>query len=320
MDGKNLSSSLEATLLPIRDYSDLTLECDGREFKVHRAYICAQSPVMAAALKGNFMEAKTGMLHMSFDVPSVWRFIEFIYTGDYQVFLNPAVNLLWSDALDKTCTAERTVKFPNEESVDAARPDPGVGALGLAKGITDRLSCHGRMNCIADYYDVPTLAAISCSKTEKLLATEWDAESFCHLVQQSLGSTSDKKFLQILGAAAADHIDELNKREIFEEGGLAEGLTPYVLPEILSKFKAAEARAAQLASSLSSAEASAERESQESARSLQNVEQCVGLLREHDSCRNARCEVQFNCYFDYKGPSHNPTYILRCGRCRARHE
>ncbi len=49
------SSSLATKLLNIKDYSDLTLECDEQEFRVHRATVCAQSPVIAAALRGDFM-------------------------------------------------------------------------------------------------------------------------------------------------------------------------------------------------------------------------------------------------------------------------
>ena len=35
-------------------YTDLVLCCQGKEFKVHRAIICTQSPVLAAACDGGF--------------------------------------------------------------------------------------------------------------------------------------------------------------------------------------------------------------------------------------------------------------------------
>ena len=35
-------------------YCDLTLECEGQEFKVHRVVVCYQSPVLAAACDGKF--------------------------------------------------------------------------------------------------------------------------------------------------------------------------------------------------------------------------------------------------------------------------
>ncbi|KAJ8131618.1 hypothetical protein O1611_g2000 [Lasiodiplodia mahajangana] len=277
------TSSLKTTLRQIRDYSDLTLDCDGLEFKVHRAYLCAQSPVISAALKGDFMEAKTGMIHMDFDIQTVRRFIEFIYTGDYHVSPNPAVDVLSSGALDKSRTIEGQLEGMEIGGVDAAGLDTGVGSLGSSEEIANGLVCHGHMNSLADYYDISALAALSRSKVEKTLTAEWSAKPFCDLAQQSISSTNDKSFLRMLGAVAADHIHELLGKGIFDEGGLAEGLAPYILPGVVSKLKAAEAREAQLKSGLSLAEAAVEGERQESARLSQNVEQCIELLEEHKS-------------------------------------
>ncbi|KAI0456782.1 hypothetical protein F5B21DRAFT_502079 [Xylaria acuta] len=141
------SSSLTTKLLNIRDYSDLTLECDEQEFRVHRAIVCAQSPVIAAALKGDYIEAKNGVLHVSFDIESMRRFIEFMYTGDYHVSYNPALELLTSV----------------DEGADTAGPDLSISVFMPSERISDRLLCHGRMNSIADYYDVPALAELSTS-------------------------------------------------------------------------------------------------------------------------------------------------------------
>ena len=43
-------SQLRAT----QKYSDLTLVCEEQEFKVHKAIVCSQSPVLAAACDGDF--------------------------------------------------------------------------------------------------------------------------------------------------------------------------------------------------------------------------------------------------------------------------
>ena len=40
-------------LLESQKYSDLTLLCEGHEFKVHKAIVCTQSPVIAAAVDGS---------------------------------------------------------------------------------------------------------------------------------------------------------------------------------------------------------------------------------------------------------------------------
>ncbi|KAH0841264.1 hypothetical protein FOPE_06597 [Fonsecaea pedrosoi] len=53
MSGKNPSSIL-ARLLESGEFSDLKFLCKGDEFKVHKAIVCMQSPVIKAAIQGSF--------------------------------------------------------------------------------------------------------------------------------------------------------------------------------------------------------------------------------------------------------------------------
>jgi BTB/POZ domain len=46
-------------LLETKKYSDLTLVCEGKEFPVHKAVVCTQSSVFAAACNGHFQVAKS---------------------------------------------------------------------------------------------------------------------------------------------------------------------------------------------------------------------------------------------------------------------
>jgi hypothetical protein len=48
-----------AQLMGSDKYSDLTFVCEGQKFKVHRAVVCTQSPVIAAACDGAFKVNKT---------------------------------------------------------------------------------------------------------------------------------------------------------------------------------------------------------------------------------------------------------------------
>lgn len=43
-----------AELMISGKYSDLVLECQGKQFKVHRAIVCGHSPVLAAACDSDF--------------------------------------------------------------------------------------------------------------------------------------------------------------------------------------------------------------------------------------------------------------------------
>ncbi|THC88173.1 hypothetical protein EYZ11_012379 [Aspergillus tanneri] len=59
-------------------YSDLTLTCDGQKFNVHKAIVCSQSPVLAAACNGNFqVGAPIGGLER------LNQMVEFLYNQDY---------------------------------------------------------------------------------------------------------------------------------------------------------------------------------------------------------------------------------------------
>jgi hypothetical protein len=50
------SLPLEAKLLNIRDYSDFTLVCRGRRFRLHKAIVCAQSSVIATSLREGLID------------------------------------------------------------------------------------------------------------------------------------------------------------------------------------------------------------------------------------------------------------------------
>ncbi len=48
-----------ALLLQTGRFSDLTLVCKDRRFRVHRAIVCSRSPVWAAAAEGGFKVSTT---------------------------------------------------------------------------------------------------------------------------------------------------------------------------------------------------------------------------------------------------------------------
>ncbi|KAI1828278.1 hypothetical protein F4861DRAFT_174521 [Xylaria intraflava] len=298
----DIPSLLKIKLLSIQDYSDLTLTCDGEDFKVHKAVVCTQSPVIAAALRGNFLEAKNNVVNVSFDITSVRRLVQFMYTGDYEMSPNQGCFVT------------------GFQDADTALSDSDTGVLEPSESASDRLICHSLMNSIADYYDISTLAKLSQSKAQEILANEWSAESFYAMVQRSLSSINDRNFLRMLGTEAAEHFDEVLVRYILDEDGPGERLAPYALSKCISKLAAAETSERQLISDIQSEKEARERISQKSSHMERSVNGCIQLLKRHKSCRNARCEAEFACYFDHKGPSHEPTYILRCAHCRCRHD
>ncbi|KAI0190102.1 hypothetical protein F4808DRAFT_30162 [Astrocystis sublimbata] len=100
----------------------------------------------------------------------------------------------------------------------------------------------------------------------------------------------------------------------------SERLAPFVLTSCIKKLnetkalrKEAEGRCEQLKYELSEKESELTQHSR-------NLEECKSLMEDWSYCRNTNCGAEFKCYFDTKGPAHSPTYILRCTRCRCRHE
>jgi hypothetical protein len=49
-----IDDAVLAQLLQTGKYSDMTLVCAGKEFKLHRNIVCPQSSVIAAAVDGSF--------------------------------------------------------------------------------------------------------------------------------------------------------------------------------------------------------------------------------------------------------------------------
>ncbi|KAI0395391.1 hypothetical protein F5Y17DRAFT_474482 [Xylariaceae sp. FL0594] len=209
------SLSLEEKLVNIRDFTDFTLVCRGRRFRLHRAVVCAQSSVIATALREGFSDnTHAGFLHVPFDLGSVRRLIEFLYTGDYQLSPDPALRLLEvvDEEGDKAKvggdnTTETSREDGNDDSnardYDATGEEEGGGGgrrrkEGEGEGrreeveaptsVSDRLKCHSRVDSVANYYDIGALSRLARSKVDDILVREWSADAFCDLVRDSLGS------------------------------------------------------------------------------------------------------------------------------------
>ena len=54
-----------------KEFSDLTITCQGHHFELHRLWVCAQSDFFLAALGGVFKEAKECKISLDDDDPQV---------------------------------------------------------------------------------------------------------------------------------------------------------------------------------------------------------------------------------------------------------
>ncbi|KAJ9605955.1 hypothetical protein H2200_009804 [Cladophialophora chaetospira] len=71
-------------LLESGQYSDFIIECQGIEFKVHRAIVCPQSTMLSKAINGPFKEAEEGRINLTEEDPEILsRVLCYLYTSDY---------------------------------------------------------------------------------------------------------------------------------------------------------------------------------------------------------------------------------------------
>lgn len=95
-------------LLVLPKYSDLQLVCEEEIFPVHKAIVCSQSPVLAAAVDSDFLvriiadycklldsrliitqEAKSGIIHIEeFDAKTLKRMLSFMYGVEYETTID----------------------------------------------------------------------------------------------------------------------------------------------------------------------------------------------------------------------------------------
>ncbi|TRX97131.1 hypothetical protein FHL15_001925 [Xylaria flabelliformis] len=188
-------------LLSSGDYADLKIVCKDQEFQVHKVIVCAQSPVLAAALKGaksltRSQESKTNTYHVTdFDPTIVKCMIDYMYAGEYSQTPPDYRN----DSKDQAQTTESKVWI-----------------------------YHGLVNCIADYFDVPELAEKATSTLDRLIQKHWSEDAFCNLFYETLGRTTDKGFRTMLATAAMDHLGELTARGLFNGADPSDELTPTI--------------------------------------------------------------------------------------------
>jgi len=321
-----------AQLLNSEKYSDLKLVCQGSEFKVHKAIVCTQSPVLAAASNGSFQEAATNTIYIDeFDAGTVKRMVVFMYGEDYD-------DNTKEGGLESVFEPENAevgiFNLFNQDGEDSLLPTSTPfnplppTTLPMT---TEILLRHIKVNAIADYYDIPQLKQLADTKIQNILETNWSANNFPDVVEEAFRSTSDTALHKIITSTAAAHIEELVEHEDFATltvmsdfalGILRNLIAAYKVKEELStqKLQAAESRLRAIEDNYTYDKSLRDRESTRTNRVTENINDCLETLNKTKTCRNARCEAEFTCYIERGGTVNEPKYILRCARCRCRHK
>ncbi|RMY21300.1 hypothetical protein D0867_03411 [Hortaea werneckii] len=144
--------------------SDMTIKCEGREFKVHRLLVSAASPVLKAACQNGMRESQTGVVeHKTFDAETVERMLEFIYTRDYEVPWIPTV-------------ATGAIRTPDLNSDAEEVLVTSTSAWWIA---------HTRMYAIGDYYQLPTLKDPALVRLQNAAADPFELHDFAYVLKEA---------------------------------------------------------------------------------------------------------------------------------------
>ncbi|CEI67519.1 hypothetical protein FVEN_g5618 [Fusarium venenatum] len=285
------------------EYSDFTLVCNDREYKLHQVIVCPQSSVISAALSGGFQEATTKILTVNeFDISTVQYMIAFLYAGEYQIHSKRAKKSTSDDAHNQDDTDEASqysIKQPEDETVD------------------DLIS-HLRVNAIADYYNIQKLAQLATSKIQAILDKGQSAEVFPQIIQEVSTSNRDPDIDSIIASAAVAHIEELCELEAFQDMEFDDDLTVEMFRACAKRINALERRLDDAHQNVVTYQELRDDEKKAKEFVIEQMDKSMDLLGETDGCRN--CNENFGCYFEKRGPEWQPFYLLRCQNCRCRHK
>ncbi|GAB7327248.1 hypothetical protein MBLNU13_g11143t1 [Cladosporium sp. NU13] len=161
------SNSTANKLLRSEKYSDLTILCQGHEFKVHKAIICPQSEMISKMCDADMQERSTGIIeHKEFDADTVERMIDFAYEKSYEVNHNPrfepaekiedSIASLGSSAIEDASTIGGVTLYQNSDGA------PILDNAPAELSTTEKMVIHTRVYGVADYYDMPELRDHAC--------------------------------------------------------------------------------------------------------------------------------------------------------------
>ncbi|KAL4882219.1 hypothetical protein BJY04DRAFT_217544 [Aspergillus karnatakaensis] len=185
----------------LKDLCDMTVQCRGKSFKVHRAIICAQSEVISRSI----LEAEYPYILKLKCHPLVFEMtVQYLYTCDYTFFLD------WN--------------FPTR-FLSEGQSVPGDGI--------DRLDCcelflHMQVHKLAKYLRIPGLKYLSALKIMRVLYRSAFPVVFPRFVREVYKTTKHpNSFLRTLcvdyaqrvvnNSALRNHFDGRFPRYIFAE-------------------------------------------------------------------------------------------------------
>ncbi|KAL8404880.1 hypothetical protein RB594_009675 [Gaeumannomyces avenae] len=142
------------------DYSDLTLSCGGKDYKLHKSVVCPRSDFFAAACRGHFKEAREGRISLPEDDPQIVDLmVQYFYHLDYRISM-------------ESYGTQRTEGLVNQTQM-----------LGW------HLPIHVKVYAMAEKYGIVGLKAVARRRFETAVDDVWHHSHFIEAAREAYGST-----------------------------------------------------------------------------------------------------------------------------------
>ncbi|KAI9828220.1 MAG: hypothetical protein M1819_006810 [Sarea resinae] len=212
-------------------YSDLTIICGSRQFKVHRNIVCPQSKFFEVACNSGFKEASTGEILLPEDDPNeIEHLIAYLYTGKYDklgendgqtltrcnVVEASQSRLLRLFVLGKISLTFELYQFNPDGNFFSGNPSGSVVGSDLPCGsFLDDV----RMFAIADKYLIPTLRDVVFRTIKARLDRKWKVHDFCSAVKEAylLRGSTIPELTEFIASNAFRRRNKLHEHQAFDE-------------------------------------------------------------------------------------------------------
>ncbi|OQN99642.1 hypothetical protein B0A48_14784 [Cryoendolithus antarcticus] len=169
-----MSSNFEA-LYGEEVYANLIIECENRQFKVHKVVICTASSIIAKMFdpRNNMKESTSNVIkHEQFDAAILQRMIEFAYRGAYTVeVVRPHDSMSNDEGYTNEHADTQPVKVLPRDIKDFS-----ASRLRL-------LVAHAYAYAIADYYEFVAMKVTAEDSSLDTMPYGWDASEPARLLE-----------------------------------------------------------------------------------------------------------------------------------------
>ncbi|KAM5387436.1 hypothetical protein ACJA88_001788 [Fusarium oxysporum] len=174
------------------EFSDFTLICKDREFKLHQTH----PPALA---------------------------VTFLYTGDYELAPETEKPVQVKDRDEKSEDGEV------HSDQDKMSEDSFPSSKETEDKTAEKIISHLRVNAIADYYDIAKLGKLSTSKIEAILRDDLNFLIIPQVIQEMSISNRDVDLRSLIASATAKYIEELTSSQVLRALDLEHNLAMEIL-------------------------------------------------------------------------------------------